>query len=246
MRYFPMRRATRIDLQALALGRLQEQIITCERCPRLVEWRQRVAETKVPRFRQQTYWGRPLPSFGDPQARLLIVGLAPAAHGGNRTGRMFTGDASGDWLFRALYRAGFASQPTSVDPADGMQLFDCYISSVVRCAPPDNKPASEESIRCRAYLAQELELLPRLQVILALGQFAFEHCLKVAYPQGWPRQQRGSRPTFGHQRTCLLPQEWILLASYHPSQRNTATGKLTEMMLDNVFDQINQLLDPSS
>lgn len=206
-----------------------------------------MAEQKVARFRDQLYWGRPLPSLGDPQGRVLIVGLAPAAHGGNRTGRMFTGDASGDWLFRALHRAGFANQSTSTDRQDGLALTDCYISAVVRCAPPDNKPTPEESLRCRTYLAQELELLPRLQVILTLGKFAFDHCLKILFPEGWSRQW-GSRPQFGHHRIYPvgepLSQPWTLLASYHPSQRNTATKRLTEPMLDGVLDQARQLLVP--
>ncbi len=232
-----MRTSLPTDLQAL-----QDQITTCERCPRLVEWRQQVAGRKVARFRDQIYWGRPLASFGDPQGRLLIVGLAPAAHGGNRTGRMFTGDASGDWLFRALHRAGFANQPTSTDPGDGLQLRGCYISAVVRCPPPDNKPTPEESSRCRSYLAQELEILPRVEVILALGQFAFDHCLKILYPQGWPRRELGSRPKFGHQRAYGVAQGRILLASYHPSQRNTATKRLTEPMLDAVIKQAKQLI----
>lgn len=229
------------------MERLQQQIIACQQCPRLVEWRERVAQQKVARFRDQIYWGRPLPSFGDPQGRVLIVGLAPAAHGGNRTGRMFTGDASGDWLFRALHRAGFANQPTSTDPQDGLHLTDCYISAVVRCAPPDNKPTPEESRQCRTYLARELELLPRLQVILALGKFAFDHCLKILCPEGWSRQW-GGRPQFGHQQMYSLfeprSQPWTLLASYHPSQRNTATQRLTEPMLDGVLEQAKQILVP--
>lgn len=227
--------------EASILQSLQDRIVDCEQCPRLVEWRQRVAAQKVARFREQIYWGRPLASCGDPEGRLLIVGLAPAAHGGNRTGRMFTGDASGDWLFRALHKAGFANQPTSTHRQDGLQLRDCYISAVVRCAPPDNKPTPEESRRCRSYLATELELLPRVQVILALGQFAFDHSLRVLYPQGWPRSL-GPRPRFGHQRAYGVVGERILLASYHPSQRNTATKKLTEPMWDGVFTQANQLL----
>ncbi|MEN9220910.1 MAG: uracil-DNA glycosylase [Thermostichus sp. BF3_bins_97] len=214
---------------------LQAEIIDCRRCPRLVSWREAVARQKVARFREQPYWGRPIPGFGDPQARLWVIGLAPAAHGGNRTGRVFTGDPSGDWVFRALHRAGFANQPTSTQREDGLQLKDCYISAVVRCAPPDNRPTSAEAKTCLSYLARELSLLSHLQVILALGHFAFEHTLALF---NLPKP----RPRFGHNQVAPLPQGRYVLASYHPSQRNTATKLLTEEMFDAVFAQAKGLL----
>ncbi|NJK61564.1 MAG: uracil-DNA glycosylase [Synechococcaceae cyanobacterium SM2_3_1] len=221
------------------LESLQNQIVSCCQCPRLVEWRQQMAEQKVARFREQEYWGRPLPGFGDPQARLLVVGLAPAAHGGNRTGRMFTGDASGDLLFQALYRSGFANQPTSSDREDGLALRDCFISAVVRCAPPENKPRPEEARTCRKYLEQELVLLANVQVIVALGGFAFTHLLRILPSAPSPR------PTFAHlqQVNC---EKYRLLASYHPSQRNTSTRLLTLEMLDEVFNRAREALEPLS
>jgi uracil-DNA glycosylase family 4 len=196
-----------------------------------------MAQQKVARFHAQDYWGCPLPGFGDPQARLLVVGLAPAAHGGNRTGRMFTGDRSGDWLFRALYRSGFANQPTSTDREDGLQLRDCFISAVVRCAPPQNQPRPEEAKACRGYLVQELELLTNVQVIVALGGFAFTHLLRILPTSPSPR------PRFRHlqQITC---GQYTLIASYHPSQRNTSTRLLTMEMLDVVFTRAKETLIP--
>lgn len=232
------------DLQALG-----QEIVQCCHCPRLVQWRQQVAEKKVARYRHQTYWGKPIPGFGDPQARLLIVGLAPAAHGGNRTGRVFTGDASGDWLFRALYRAGFANQPTSVDREDGLEVKDCYISAVVRCAPPDNKPTSTEAEQCRVFLQREMQALPHLTGIVTLGKFAFDHTLKVLFPQRWTadlKAQWGSKPLFSHNRLYPLPEGRFLMCSYHPSQRNTSTKLLTEVMLDQIFVRVRELLDSYS
>jgi uracil-DNA glycosylase family 4 len=229
---------------------LQAEIIQCRACPRLVQWREQVAEQKVARFRDQVYWGKPIPGFGDPAARLLVVGLAPAAHGGNRTGRVFTGDASGDWLFRALHRAGFANQPTSVHRDDGLQLQDCYVAAVVRCAPPDNKPLPAETRQCQPYLDREIALLPCLQVIVTLGKFAFDHCLDLL----WPTSQHLSsaldphpppasqRPRFGHGQLYRLRTGLRLLVSYHPSQRNTSTKVLTEAMLDSIFGVARQLL----
>lgn len=214
---------------------LESEIIQCRRCPRLVSWREEVAARKVARFRDHTYWGRPIPGFGDPQARLWVIGLAPAAHGGNRTGRVFTGDPSGDWVFRALHRAGFANQPTSTHRQDGLQLKDCYISAVVRCAPPENRPTLTETKTCLGYLAQELHGLAQVRVILTLGHFAFQHTLALLDP---PKP----RPKFAHNQVTALAEGRYLLTSYHPSQRNTATKLLTEPMFDAVFEQVCRLL----
>lgn len=227
------RRSRALGIQEWAT--LQAEIVSCCRCPRLVAWREAVALQKVARFRDQLYWGRPVPGFGDPQARLWVIGLAPAAHGGNRTGRVFTGDPSGDWLFRALYRAGFANQPTSTHREDGLQLQDCYISAVVRCVPPENRPTAIEAKTCLGYLKQELELLTQVRVILTLGHFAFQHALTLLPPLR-------PRPRFGHNCVIPLAEGRYLLASYHPSRRNTATRLLTEPMLDAVFAQAQQLL----
>src|SRR5262245_32687682 len=177
-----------------SLMSLQDQIITCCLCPRLVEWREQVAREKVRRFADQEYWGKPVPSFGDPEARLLIIGLAPAAHGGNRTGRIFTGDRSGDWLFRAVHKAGFANQPVSVDRSDGLRLRDCYVTAAVRCAPPLNKPLPQEIANCGPYLLRELELLKHVRVIIALGRLAFDAAL-ASVGLG---DRSASRPKFGH------------------------------------------------
>ncbi|MGQ9836705.1 MAG: uracil-DNA glycosylase [Cyanobacteriota bacterium] len=214
---------------------LEAEILECRRCPRLVSWREQVAAVKVARFREQSYWGRPIPGFGDPQARLWVIGLAPAAHGGNRTGRVFTGDSSGDWLFRALHRAGFANQPTSTHRQDGLQLRDCYVSAVVRCAPPDNHPTPTETKTCLGYLAQELDWLAQVRVILTLGRFAFQHTLALLDP---PKP----RPKFAHNQVIALAEGRYLLTSYHPSRRNTATKLLTEPMFDAVFAQALRLL----
>ncbi len=219
---------------------LHHQVITCRRCPRLVNWRETVAQRKTRRFAQWDYWGKPVPGFGDPAARLWIVGLAPAAHGGNRTGRIFTGDRSGDWLFRALYKAGFANQPQSIARNDGLRLNDCYISAVVRCAPPGNKPLKEEVLNCRPYLIQEFHLLTHLEIILALGQFAFLNLLQTLEFVGLGPFK--PRPRFGHGVELSLSPHLTLIASYHPSQQNTFTGKLTESMLDTIFLRVRQLL----
>ncbi len=215
-----------------SLEELNKEIVRCRRCPRLVRYRERVARTKVARFRDWTYWGRPVPGFGDPAARMLVVGLAPAAHGGNRTGRVFTGDRSGDWLFRALYRAGFANQPTSRSKDDGLVLTDAYIAATVRCAPPANRPNPAEFARCRPYLEGELQLLRNLRVVVVLGQTAMDHFLRAwaAADHVMPRP----RPRFGHAQAFRL-EPITLIASYHPSQRNTQTGLLTEPMFDRVF-----------
>lgn len=214
------------------LEALNARIVECRRCPRLVRYREAVAGTKVARFREWAYWGRPVPGFGDPDARLLVVGLAPAAHGGNRTGRVFTGDRSGDWLFRALYRAGFANQPTSRSRDDGLRLTDAYVAAAVRCAPPANRPLPSEFARCQPYLETELRCLPRLRVVVTLGAVAMDHFLRAWAATGHPVPR--PRPAFRHRGVHDLPPV-KLVASYHPSQRNTQTGLLTEAMFDAVF-----------
>jgi uracil-DNA glycosylase family 4 len=208
------------------------EIIDCVACPRLVVWRERVAVEKRASFADEEYWGRPVPGFGDPGATLLVVGLAPAAHGGNRTGRVFTGDRSGDWLYAALHRAGYANQAASIRPGDGLALAGAYVSCVVRCAPPGNKPSPGERDRCVGYLVRELELLRRVRVIVALGGFAWDGVLLAAAALGHaiPRP----RPRFGHAAEARIGP-WQVVASYHVSQQNTFTGRLTEPMLDQVF-----------
>lgn len=222
----------------VTLEQLNGQLIECRRCPRLVTWREEVAATKRAAFRDSDYWGRPVPGFGDPSARLVLVGLAPAAHGANRTGRMFTGDRSGDWLFRALHRAGFASQPDAVDRTDGLALNDCYITAIVHCAPPDNQPTAAERATCGIWLDRELELLVSTRVVVALGQLAYTQVLRRYGPDA-PRP----RPRFGHGQEVQIGSTGPrLLASYHPSQQNTFTGRLTEPMLDAIFTRTNALL----
>ena len=209
----------------------------CRRCPRLVEWRERSAAGPPRRFRGEDYWARPLAGFGDPDARLLVVGLAPAAHGGNRTGRIFTGDRSGDWLFAAMYRAGYANQPLSLHRNDGLQLQDAYVAAVNRCPPPQNRPTTEERDNCLPYLERELELLPA-RVIVALGSFAWDGTLRAVRANGGevPRP----KPRFGHGVEAPAG-DLTLVGCYHPSQQNTFTGKLTEEMLDTVFGRARQL-----
>jgi len=219
---------------------LQQKIITCTRCPRLVTWREQVAQEKVKRFVDDEYWAKPLPSFGDPQARFLIIGLAPAAHGGNRTGRMFTGDRSGDWLFRALHKAGFANQPASVHRNDGLKLNDCYITATLRCAPPQNKPTFEEIANCRPYLLSEIELLKNVRVILGLGKIGFDNALS-AFSEIYGLKMI-PRPKFAHGAEYRLNSNLTLLGTFHPSQQNTFTGKLTEEMFDKIFRRVRQLL----
>jgi uracil-DNA glycosylase family 4 len=209
------------------LPAVQQEVATCRRCPRLVAWREEIARTGRASYAGQVYWGRAVPGFGDPRAALVIVGLAPAAHGANRTGRMFTGDRSGDWLFAALHRAGFASQPTSTTADDGLTLLNAYITAAVHCAPPGNKPASDERANCAPFLRRELALLPRAAVVVALGQFAWQ---AVCDDYGLR-----PRPRFGHLSEAFLPDGRLLLGSYHPSQQNTFTGKLTVPMFDAVF-----------
>ncbi len=212
--------------------RLAAAVAECRRCPRLVEWRESVAATKRAAFGDEEYWGRPVPGFGDPGARLLVVGLAPAAHGANRTGRMFTGDRSGDWLYRAMHRAGFASQASSRRRGDGLRLRDAYVTAAVRCAPPGNKPTPAEREACRPWLEAELDLLGRVEVIVCLGGFAFDQLLRVLAGRGLPVPS--PRPRFGHGSVVALEGRTVL-GSYHPSQQNTFTGRLTEEMLDDVF-----------
>jgi uracil-DNA glycosylase family 4 len=219
----------------------RNRVINCRRCPRLVEWREQVACAKRAAFRDQDYWGRPVPSFGDPAARVLICGLAPAAHGGNRTGRIFTGDRSGDWLFASLHRTGFANQPTSVHVNDGLMLTDCYITACVRCAPPANKPTPEERDSCRAFLEEELGYLDQVRVIVCLGGFAWEGAQRALRELG---HVAAKKPRFGHAAAAIVGP-YHLLGSYHPSQQNTFTGKLTRPMLDRVFRRAHALAERS-
>lgn len=212
---------------------LNQHIITCTACPRLVTYRQAVAQEKRRQYREWTYWGRPVPGFGDPAARLYVLGLAPAAHGGNRTGRIFTGDRSGDWLYEALHHFGFANQPTSTHRDDGLALSDCYIGATVRCAPPGNKPMPEEFERCRPFVREELRLLQKMRVVVVLGKIAFDHYLKACREEG--RVLPSPLPTFGHGTVYRLPWHVTLIGSYHPSQQNTFTGKLTKPMFHAVF-----------
>jgi uracil-DNA glycosylase len=217
------------------MDRLNAEIVACRKCPRLVRWREASAREPPRRYRGMDYWARPLPGFGAAPARLLIVGLAPAAHGGNRTGRMFTGDRSGDWLYGALHSAGFASQPTSNHRGDGLELRDCYITAAVHCAPPDNKPSPLEFKRCRHYLVQELRLFQDIRVVVALGKIAFDSFI-AAYRDAGGNVPK-PLPKFGHGITVQLGSDLRLLCSYHPSQQNTFTGKLTEPMFHAIFKQ---------
>jgi uracil-DNA glycosylase len=234
------------QLMADSLRALAREVTACRRCPRLVEWRERSAAEPPRRYRGQDYWARPLPGFGDPRARIVIVGLAPAAHGGNRTGRIFTGDRSGDWLFAALHRAGLANQPTSVNVDDGLRLDGAYITAVNRCPPPQNRPTTEERDNCLPYLVRELGLLAAGRVIVALGSFAWTGSLLALAAVGaeLPRP----RPRFGHGAEANMQagkgagaREWSLLGCFHPSQQNTFTGKLTEPMMDAVFVRAAEL-----
>jgi uracil-DNA glycosylase family 4 len=238
---------------------LQGEIIECALCQRLVDWRSKVSQEKVKRFQDQEYWAKPLPSFGRTDARLFIIGLAPAAHGGNRTGRMFTGDRSGDWLYRALHRAGFANQSQSVTRNDGLELIDSYITAVIHCAPPDNKPLPEEIRNCRPFLLRELEALKQIRVVVALGKLAFDTALSVFQKETVKQNssatsirstetqkanpQRQTKPKFAHGAEVLLTNGITLIASYHPSQQNTFTGRLTEEMLDAVFGRARLLIN---
>jgi uracil-DNA glycosylase len=219
---------------------LTGSLVRCHRCPRLVEWRSRVAEEKRAAFADDTYWGRPVPGFGDPAARVAIIGLAPAAHGANRTGRMFTGDRSGDWLYRAMYRAGFASQPSSVSAQDGLTLSDAWVTAPVRCAPPANKPTAAERDNCRSWFEAELGIIDPM-VFVALGAVAYQTVWRYIAQRGFalPRP----KPRFAHGLEVAVEGGPVVLVSYHPSQQNTFTGKLTEEMLDAVFERAALLLD---
>ena len=224
------------------LDELQAEIVACQRCPRLVKHRTDVAINKRRAYRDWTYWGKPVPSFGDHEAKLLIIGLAPGAHGANRTGRMFTGDRSGDFLYRALHDAGFASQAKSVSIHDGLTLTDAYISAPVHCAPPDNKPALDEIRTCTGYLKRELRLLPNVQAIVALGRLAFDTYLGMLLETG--RISRRADFVFGHDREFDFGSDTpMLISSYHPSQQNTQTGKLTQPMFQAVFERAKRAMD---
>ncbi len=231
---------------ATTLKQLENAVITCRRCPRLVRYRELVARTKKREFRDWDYWGKPVPGFGDPRAQLLVIGLAPAAHGANRTGRMFTGDSSGRWLIRAMYRAGFASQPATTHSGDGLQLKGAYVTAIARCAPPDNQPTPREIVNCAGYLRQELTLLPRVRVVVTLGHVAFRQYLALARERGAviptprPPFEHGATYTFSSQGGGEQP---VLIASYHPSRQNTQTGRLTEPMLDQIFVRARRFLD---
>ena len=224
-------------MSARKLERIAAEIVACRSCPRLVEWRERVARDKTVRFADQTYWGRPVPGFGDPAAGILVVGLAPAAHGGNRTGRIFTGDRSGDFLFGSLHRVGLSNRPTSVSRDDGLRLIRAYLSAVNRCAPPANKPTPAERDTCLPFLAREIAALDRLRVLVALGAFAWDGALRALSALGHPTRPR---PRFGYAAEASVGP-FVLLGSYHPSQQNTFTGKLTPQMLDAVFERAAEL-----
>jgi uracil-DNA glycosylase family 4 len=216
-----------------SLENVTSEVVACRKCPRLVDWREETARTKRRAYQDWDYWGKPIPGFGDPAARVLVLGLAPAAHGGNRTGRIFTGDRSGDWLYRALYRAGFANQPTSVHRDDGLRLTGAYVAAAVRCAPPDNKPTVQERDNCLPYLEREIDLLTDLRVFVCLGGFAYASLA--------PLLALRRRPPFGHGVEVPLGDGRTVLCSYHPSQQNTFTGRLTEPMFDSIFARAAQL-----
>jgi uracil-DNA glycosylase family 4 len=238
----------------IALKELQDTVVRCHKCPRLVAYLKEVSNHKPKRFRDWDYWSKPLPSFGHPDARVLIVGLAPAAQGGNRTGRMFTGDRSGEWLFNALYQFGFANQPNSLRRDDGFKLDDCYITATIRCAPPKNKPLPEEIENCRPYFLKELDLLERIKVIVPLGQIAFTQTLKILRLKGYDVPPL----SFGHGKLYLISikkelrtpiselRTISLITTYHPSQQNTQTGKLTKPMFHKIFKMVRNKLDVQS
>jgi uracil-DNA glycosylase family 4 len=223
-------------VEADSLARVTDEVVACDACPRLVAWRREVARDKRAAYRDDEYWGRPVPGFGDPGAELLVVGLAPAAHGGNRTGRVFTGDRSGDWVFRALHRAGYANQPTSEHRDDGLRLRGAYVSAAVRCAPPANKPTPAERDNCVPFLARELALLSELRVIVGLGQFAYDVVARLLAVR--------PRPRFGHGVEVATAAGPTIICSYHPSQQNTFTGTLTEPMFDAVFSRARAFSSP--
>jgi len=220
---------------------LQKRIIQCVKCPRLVAYREMVARNKRKMYKDCTYWGKPVPGFGDPRARGLIIGLAPAAHGGNRTGRLFTGDRSGDWLYGALHQFGYANQPDSLHAGDGLVLDDVYVSAAARCAPPDNKPLPGEFESCQSYLLEEIQLLENLRAVVVLGKVAFDAYLKTR--QKIFSEPPGRRPNFGHGAVHQFSDGITMISSYHPSQRNTQTGRLTAEMFDSVFASLRAALD---
>ena len=222
------------------LAAVENRIVACTLCPRLVAHRERVAREKKRAFHDQAYWGRPVPGFGDPRARLLVVGLAPAAHGGNRTGRVFTGDSSGDWLYEALHRHGFADRPVSIARDDGLRLTDCWVSAAARCAPPDNKPTSTELASCRPYLEAEIGLLSTVRVVVALGRVAHDSWLQAA--GWWLRIPASGRPRFAHAAESVLPDGVTFISSYHPSRQNTNTGRLTRTMWHGIFARAREIL----
>jgi uracil-DNA glycosylase len=223
-----------------ALASLASEVVTCRRCPRLVRWRERTAREKRAAFADQEYWGRPLPGFGDPAARILIVGLAPAAHGGNRTGRIFTGDRSGDFLFASLHRTGLGNQPRSVAVGDGLALRDAYVAAVNRCAPPGNRPTPQERDNCLPFLVRELSILDRVRVLVCLGSFAWDGALRAVAALGEPAPR--PRPRFGHLAEAVTGR-YRLVGAFHPSQQNTFTGKLTPDMLDAAFARARALAE---
>ncbi len=220
---------------------LNKEIISCKKCPRLVKWRKRIAEEKVARFSQWNYWGKPVTGFGDLNARLIIIGLAPAAHGANRTGRMFTGDRSGEWLYRTLHKYGFASQPISYSKDDSLQLSDCYITAVVRCAPPENKPTTNEIRNCNPFLIRELKLLSNSRVIVTLGKVAFNSTIRIIRKLNLTNKTKF--PIFRHGLVIRVNDQMTIIASYHPSQQNTFTGKLTTSMFDSIFAHAAQIIN---
>ena len=222
-----------------ALSVLDNEVIHCTKCPRLVEYREHIGREKRRAYREHDYWARPVPGFGDPKARVLILGLAPGAHGSNRTGRPFTGDRSGDFMYPILYKVGFASQPTATDRTDGLKLIDCYITAAVRCAPPDNKPLPSELANCAPYLDRELALLKKVNVVVALGKIAFDSYLNLLRRNGVIASR--SSYVFRHAAEYPMPNGITLLASYHPSNQNTATGKLTAKMFENVFRRAREI-----
>jgi len=234
---YPLSRLSIMD----ELLRLEKKIIECRKCQRLLEWRERVATQKVRRFRTQEYWGRPVPAFGQVDAALIVIGLAPAAHGGNRTGRMFTGDRSGEWLFEALHRFGFADRPTSIDCDDGLTLHDCFITAALRCAPPGNKPLPEEMDNCREYLRRELQVTGSKRVVVVLGQIAFGVFLKARKENG--NLFSNPKLEFSHGGEWVMPDRLVLISSYHPSQQNTQTGRLTRSMFHDVFRRAREILN---
>ncbi len=222
------------------IGQISDELIACRRCPRLTAWRERVAEEKRPSFASESYWGKPVPGFGDSRAGVVVVGLAPAAHGANRTGRMFTGDRSGAFLFASLHRTGFANQPDSSHAGDDLTLTGLYITSAVKCAPPGNRPTSEEENNCSAWLLAEMRAMADPEVVVALGGLAFVRLLRIGRSLGWAIES--PRPKFGHGAEVEVSPSTTLLASFHPSQQNTFTGRLTPAMMDAVFERARRLI----